>query len=291
MTLVAEIRERLRALLSGSREDREAEEGLRFHLEMEVEENLRRGMSAAEARRAARLKLGGALQVREAMRDARGLRWLEDLAQDARYALRVLGRSPGFALVVVLLLAPSIGANAALFGLLDALVDRVPPGVEASDRLVWLVKPGPFEDASYPDYVDPARAGGGDRGHRGVRRHPADCRSAHVRSAAPDLHTHAALPADRRAARPVGLHSLVRRPHGSRGGPPVRDHADRRFLGCEVREERALAALAGRTLEHARRAASGRLRFHAERPGRRAAQVHPEAALAADLRADLRRLG
>src|SRR5690606_35806011 len=96
---------------------------------------------------------------------------------------------------------------------------------------------------------------------------------------------------DRRAARPVGLHSLVRRPHGSRGGPPVRDHADRRFLGCEVREERALAALAGRTLEHARRAASGRLCFDAERPGRRAAQVHPEAALAADLRADLRRLG
>lgn len=72
----------------------------------------------------------------------------------ARYAPRVWGRSPGFALVVVLLLAPSIGANAAPFGLLDALVDRPPPGVPASDRLVWLMNSGPFEKVSYPDYVD-----------------------------------------------------------------------------------------------------------------------------------------
>jgi len=71
MSLITEVKERLRALLRGAHEDRELEEELRFHLEMEVEENLRRGMRPEEAWRQANLRLGGVAQVREAARDAR----------------------------------------------------------------------------------------------------------------------------------------------------------------------------------------------------------------------------
>ena len=142
MRLITELKERLRALVHCARADRELEEELRFHLRMEVEENLRRGMSATEARRQAVLRLGGVTQVAEATREARGLRWLDLLVQDVRYALRGTGRSPLFAGALVLTLGLGVGASTAMFSVVDALYLRPLPYAE-SERLVevWTLSP------------------------------------------------------------------------------------------------------------------------------------------------------
>jgi len=137
MRLVAEIRERLRALFRRGQEERELEEELRFHLEMEVEENLRRGLSAAEARRQAVLRLGGVTQVAEATRDARGTQWLDDLARDIRHGLRRLVREPGFSLPVVATVALGIGVMTAVFALVNAVLIRPLPYPDAG-RLVQV---------------------------------------------------------------------------------------------------------------------------------------------------------
>lgn len=154
MSILNELRNRLRALFTRAREDRELDEELAFHLEMAIEENVRRGMTPEEARRQARLRLGGPTQVREAVRDARGVRWLDDLAADLRYALRTFGRSPGFVAAAVLTLGLGIGANSALFGLLNSLTHRMPPGVPASERLVRILGANAFGGVSYADFLE-----------------------------------------------------------------------------------------------------------------------------------------
>jgi predicted permease len=107
------------------------------HLERATADYRRAGMSEAEALRRARLDLGGPEQVKEACRDARGTRLLEDLGQDVGYGLRVLRKSPGFTLVAVASLALGIGANTTIFTLVDSLVLRSLPVREPS-RLVRL---------------------------------------------------------------------------------------------------------------------------------------------------------
>lgn len=142
MRLLSELRERLRALLFRSREDRELEEELQFHLDMQTEENIRRGMDPAEARRQAVLRLGGLAQVREATRDARGVRWLDDVVADTRYAFRTLLRRPIFTAAAVSTLALGIGGTTAIFGIVDALFLRPPAGVRGADTLarVYIVR-------------------------------------------------------------------------------------------------------------------------------------------------------
>ena len=105
MSWLAELRERTKALLWRSREEREMEEELRFHLEMSEARKRARGQGADEAARSARLDLGGLERVKEEVRDARGVRWLEDLGMDLRYAMRTLSRTPAFAATAVLVVA------------------------------------------------------------------------------------------------------------------------------------------------------------------------------------------
>ena len=102
------VRLRLRSLLRGRALDRELEEKLQDHLARTVEANRLRGMAPDEAMRAARVALGGLQQEKEMCRDARGLRWLQEFAQDVRYAWRTYRRAPGFAATALLTLGLAI---------------------------------------------------------------------------------------------------------------------------------------------------------------------------------------
>ena len=110
---------------------------LRDHFERQVADYVRDGTSEADARRRARLEFGGMDQIKEECRDARGTRWVEDVAQDVRYSLRVLAGSPAFTLVAVVSLALGIGANTAIFSLVNSLLLRTLP-VAHAERLVLL---------------------------------------------------------------------------------------------------------------------------------------------------------
>jgi predicted permease len=113
------------------------DEELRAHLDMLVEENVRRGMSFEEARYAALRSFGGVEQAKEEYRERRGLPMIETLVQDIRYAFRMLAKSPGFTAVVILSLALGIGANTAIFGLIDAVMLKMIP-VRQPEQLVLL---------------------------------------------------------------------------------------------------------------------------------------------------------
>ena len=128
---------RIHAALTRSRRDREFDDELREHLTLLIEEEQARGVAFAEARRRALIKLGAPAHLAEDNRSVRGLPVLHVLSQDLRFAWRSLRKSPAFTAVAVISLGLGLGANTALFSLVDALLLRPLP-VDAPDRLVYI---------------------------------------------------------------------------------------------------------------------------------------------------------
>lgn len=128
---------RLGGLFAGDRQNRELAEEFESHLEMQIEDNLRAGMTPAEARRRALLKTGGLSLAQENYRNRRGLPFLDNTLRDLQHAGRLFRRSPGFTAVAVLSLALGIGANTAIFTIVNAVMLRSLP-VEDPSRLVQI---------------------------------------------------------------------------------------------------------------------------------------------------------
>ena len=144
-------------LFGRSRMEEQLEKELRFHLEEHENAVIARGDSPAEARREARLALGGPEQVKEKCRDARGTRWAEELLQDTSYALRSFRQKPGFVAITVLILALGIGATTVMFAVINGVLLR-PLAFPEPSRLVILhgsIKDmGEFWGFSYPDFTE-----------------------------------------------------------------------------------------------------------------------------------------
>ena len=133
---------RIRALFRSRATEQAMSTELAFHVDMETEQNIRRGMTPADARRAAERAFGGVGRVAEQVRETRKIAWLDDLVQDLRHAARSYARTPGFTLAAVAALSLGIGANAAVFAVVHSVVFAPLPYAE-SDRLVrlWEVNP------------------------------------------------------------------------------------------------------------------------------------------------------
>lgn len=144
---------RLRALLFRRQMDDELQEELRFHIEMQARKNRRDDPDPVEAKRQARLQFGSIARATEECRDQRGIAAIEILLNDLRFGLRMLRKTPGFTAVAVVTLALAIGANAVVFGVMDALILR-PLNVPQAESLRGTRYGIDTGFQSYPNYLD-----------------------------------------------------------------------------------------------------------------------------------------
>src|SRR5688572_17236358 len=147
---------RLRALLSKRKLDDDLDAELRFHLEREVEQNIKAGIRPPEAELAALRSFGGVELAREECRDARGVRYIEEFWQDIRYGVRVLVSKPAFSLILIATLALGIGANTAIFSVINGVLLKSLPFPQP-DRIVVISetsKETPLMSVAYPNYLD-----------------------------------------------------------------------------------------------------------------------------------------
>ncbi len=162
MTVLRVLLRRLSGLVRKGSLENDMDDELGFHLQMEIAENMRKGMSEEEARSAAARRFGSVAQVKEAYRETRGLPALEVLWQDLRYGLRMLRRSPGFSILTILCLTIGIGATTSVFSWIEGVLLRPFPMVAHQERMMAIAgtvrgvagEAGESDDLSWPDFLD-----------------------------------------------------------------------------------------------------------------------------------------
>jgi macrolide transport system ATP-binding/permease protein len=162
MTAIRVFLSRLSGLFRTGRLESDMDEEFDFHLQNDVAENLRKGMSPDDALAAARRRFGGVAQAKEAYREARSLPFLQVFWQDLRFGFRMLRRNPGFSILAIICLTIGIGATTAVFSWIEGVLLRPFPGVAHQERMMAVAgtyrgvsgAPGDSTDLSWPDFQD-----------------------------------------------------------------------------------------------------------------------------------------
>jgi hypothetical protein len=240
MSVLREWMHRLLGTFRRGRPDEDLEEELRLHLDLAAEEARRRGHDPDDAARIARIELGGSAQAMEELRARRGVPWLEDFGRDAAHAMRALRRAPGFAAGALLTLALGIGANTAIFSIVNGVL-LSPLGYPAPEQLMRVTSQFPGLAVDYlstPEYVEfremtksfahvGAFAMGGTTGNGNgawtgtVNITAGDDRPLRVRATLVDEHLLAALGVQPLHGRLFGPGETNARPPVGLGGPPI----------------------------------------------------------------------